>query len=575
AISVYSAEMLSHAGVALRARSWIDGLRKRRGHGRVAARSLGAAEAIESSLRSLCSSAGFLGAGKVAREQFAQMLSDDLCERTAASTMLESVLPFTLHAQGSPLATEAARLIVPRMTEGGFPSRAVETLFFGDWKEDAIRRIFPDAEDLHARESYSFETMIQKCRGAVTLIMPAVTDEGAETIPSPFADRFLTDDAAPKPTAACALGRTDEGLMKKEMERLVAVESARIEGLDPLESRLGPFLGVLASKEARGMVRERFVEAELNPTSLERYANCPFSFFAQDVLRTVEEPEETPQIRATDRGGVVHEILARFYRDHMKEAVEARSDRPDEKKVARTISRIARTVWEERQDDLGYVKPGLREREIDEAAKMALCVVAAEADEALHISSPLMPREFEWEFSKKNGNALEIDVKGQEPLFVRGRVDRIDADSAESRFLVIDYKTGKEDQVVNRIESGEHLQLPLYIAAVKKSLYPKALPIGGLLVEIKETTSAGDEKKTPGKTKGLVLGEFDGACFRLGRSHAKIDEERMAELMDAAQSKSAEFASKIRNGFFPASNEAFCDYCNYGDICRHKKVSAD
>jgi len=140
---------------------------------------------------------------------------------------------------------------------------------------------------------------------------------------------------------------------------------------------------------------------------------------------------------------------------------------------------------------------------------------------------------------------------------------------------VIDYKTGREDQVVNRIESGSHLQLPLYISAVKSSMLPDALAMGGLMFEIREAAAAGDSKKTAGKTKGLVLDEFEGACYRVGRAHSKIDGERMEELIRAAEAKSAEFASSIRKGIFPASNEAKCEWCDYGDICRHKKVSAD
>ncbi len=206
---------------------------------------------------------------------------------------------------------------------------------------------------------------------------------------------------------------------------------------------------------------------------------------------------------------------------------------------------------------------------------MALAVVRAETAETAHISSPLTPSEFEWEFGKDHDNALEIEVAGDEPLFVRGRVDRVDLDSDRSRFLVIDYKTGGADQVINKIEKGQHLQLPLYIDAVCRSLYPDALAMGGLLVVIKEMETAADEKKTAGKTKGLVLKEYEGSCFRVGRAHSKVDEERMDELIASARAHAAGFATRIRDGNFAATDEAECRNCDYGDICRHKRLSAD
>lgn len=572
-VTKYVEAMLSIADVKGRARGWISGLKRRRGHGRVAARSLAAAAIVEETLRSLSACAPLLGRSKITRDQFAQILSDELARRTAPATMLESVLPFKNLRLGTPLATDAARLIVPRMTEGSFPTRRGETLFFGDWKEESIRRIFPDAEDNHAHESCAFETMLEKCSGKVTLLSPAVNDAGSETIPSPFAARFLKPDEEPGALAPRVLDRAAPQRTRKEMERLYDVEEERIAGRDPAASPLAKYMGVLKSKDSRAIVRERFTAGEMSATALERYGGCPFSFFAQDVLRTREAPEDTPQIRGFDRGSVVHEILTRYYRDCTGSTRSTRGTGSVEK----TIRKIAEEVWEGMEKRLAYVSPGLSERETLETADMALAVIAAEHDEASHISSPLTPREFEWKFGKEDGTALEIGIRGDEPLLIRGRVDRIDLDSDGSRFLVIDYKTGrkKEKQVANNIESGAYLQLPLYIDAVRRGLFTKALPLGGLLVEIREITATGDAKKTAGKTKGLVLKEFDGDCYRLGRSSAKVGEERLSELIEAAGRKSAEFASLIRKGIFPASGGDECRFCDYGDICRHKRVSAD
>ena len=571
-IKMFVDEILRLSKVKAKARGWIAGLKQRRGHGRVAARSLTAISIVEDTLRSLASSSQMLGKTKITREQFAQILSDELGRRTASQTMLESVLPFRHLRLGTPLATRTAKLIVPRMVEGAFPTRAGETLFFGDWKEESIRRIFPDAEENHARESYAFETMVLKCAGDVTLISPAVTDAGGETIPSPFSVRFL-NDREPEQLGPVILNKTAHGRSKDEIDEVFRVETARIAGTWAQDSPLAPFMGILEGKGPKELIRERFTEAEMSPTALERYANCPFSFFAQDVLKVKEELEDTVQIRSMDRGKLVHEILTRYYRDIG--ILRSAQDDKTGKQHDTTIRKIAEEVWGEMEAELEYVSPGLKGREVEEMARMAGLVVATEAAEAARIPSPLTPSAFEWAFGRDHGNALEIEVKGDKPLLVRGRVDRVDLDSDRSRFLVIDYKTGRADQVVNRIPTGQHLQLPLYIDAVGRSLYPDGLAMGGLLVAIKEIEAAGDGKKTAGKTKGLVLAEFEGSCFSVGRAHSKVDGDRMEELIDTARERAAEFASQIRDGQFPASNDADCKFCDYGDICRYKKVSAD
>lgn len=563
-LSAFTEELRQCADFKAQTKRWIQGLKQRPGHGRVAARSLTATAIIEETLLGLASATRLLGDDRLMREQFAQLISDEMHARTASDTTLESVLPFRLLYLGTPLACSCERLIVPRMTEGSFPSRTAETLFFGDWQEESIRRIFKSAEDTHACESFAFETMLAKCRGFVTLIMPEATDAGSETIPSPFADRFLTGGLEPRALSPCTLDRTAHGRGRASLEQALAVESARMRSASAGDGSFANFKGILEHADARAIVRKRFTQAELSATALERYANCPFSFFALHVLRTREAPEDTPEIHGFDRGRIVHDVLARYYQ------IVPHSKQPSEKHVREMVNK----VWDEHEAELDYVSPGLKERELQEIALMVSAVIDMEAGEKNHLRSPLTPTAFEWSFGRESDNALEIPVGEDVPLFVRGRVDRVDSDADGSRFLVIDYKTGrkKEKQIPGQIASGSHLQLPLYIEAVSKHLMPKACALGGLLIDIRDIEPAGNDKKTPGKTRGMVLEDFDGDCYRLGRSKAKMSQEYLEELISTAQQKAGAFAQSIRAGIFPASDQSQCDYCDYGDICRKRET---
>jgi hypothetical protein len=48
-------------------------------------------------------------------------------------------------------------------------------------------------------------------------------------------------------------------------------------------------------------------------SALERYQDCPFKFFANDVLRLEELPEDEPALSPRARGRFIHEVFQRFF----------------------------------------------------------------------------------------------------------------------------------------------------------------------------------------------------------------------------------------------------------------------
>ena len=48
-------------------------------------------------------------------------------------------------------------------------------------------------------------------------------------------------------------------------------------------------------------------------SALERYQDCPFKFFAADVLKLEEPPEDEPMLSPRARGRFVHEVFQRFF----------------------------------------------------------------------------------------------------------------------------------------------------------------------------------------------------------------------------------------------------------------------
>src|SRR5207245_2879222 len=87
---------------------------------------------------------------------------------------------------------------------------------------------------------------------------------------------------------------------------------AAIAAIDSMKPALTPHDGMVGVARAHWRMLER---QGVSPTALERYAQCPFKYFAEKVLRL--DPLETPDSvlvpDARARGTLCHDILRLFY----------------------------------------------------------------------------------------------------------------------------------------------------------------------------------------------------------------------------------------------------------------------
>ena len=94
-------------------------------------------------------------------------------------------------------------------------------------------------------------------------------------------------------------------------------------GLDPVDARaLGPapraWAALRLAEAGRDESRFRGATAGHHArvyslTALERYLDCPFKYFAADVLRAEEPPDDQSAPSPRARGRFIHEVLQRFY----------------------------------------------------------------------------------------------------------------------------------------------------------------------------------------------------------------------------------------------------------------------
>jgi ATP-dependent helicase/nuclease subunit B len=201
------------------------------------------------------------------------------------------------------------------------------------------------------------------------------------------------------------------------------------------------------------------------PTALERYARCPFQFFAHNILelQPLERPEEQKVIATSEIGKLIHEILKALFSELLSAGFFSGArplPEPDvvlqaaAKKVFREYEAENpvgyRIVWELWQEEIFTL---LREQMTHDLQELA--------------QSARRPVGLEIELQSKFPNDWPLPAAD---LPIRGAIDRIDFDETTSHYRVIDYKftmRNKPSRADNDLRMaavrGEKLQPPIYL----------------------------------------------------------------------------------------------------------------
>ncbi len=231
--------------------------------------------------------------------------------------------------------------------------------------------------------------------------------------------------------------------------------------LDRIEedgSMLNLFDGITGTIESHWT---RVIERGLAPTPLERYARCPFQYFAADVLRL--EPSRVSIGREPDAalvGTLCHAALRRCYERLVRDGW------PTESVAGDMVERTIRASVEQAAADLEaqHLSGHYLLWELAKELIATLVTAAVKTDETEQAEHPFTPV------------AFEVDGEGTMPgildggsLKIRGRIDRLDRNRISGALRVLDYtfKAGStmkpEDRhLAQSAVRGYRLQPPLY-----------------------------------------------------------------------------------------------------------------
>lgn len=332
-----------------------------------------------------------------------------------------------------------------------------------------------------------------------------------------------------------AMGR-DRPLVEQGLATLKTIERE--------SSELGPFDGMVGAQAPISLsARER----SFSPTSLERYATCPFQYFADKVLklepvRRIQEDHLPPLTLGT----LVHESLRVSYERLLS------LQWPDvllpDAMVQSTVHESVTETFASHAATQGTGHALLWTLAREQVAGLVTAAVSSDREE--YLATGFRPVAFE---AAAQG-VLSLESDASVSLKIHGTLDRVDYRAEPSALRIVDYKfkQGSEISVVDRnlalsAVRGLRLQPPLY-ASMRLPSLPAVTDVHLLFL-------------APQWKQQISRSTFDAGLWT-GHTGDMI-RQTLSTLIQG-----------IANREFFILPDGYCDYCEFSGACRRHDAMA-
>ena len=277
-------------------------------------------------------------------------------------------------------------------------------------------------------------------------------------------------------------------------------------------------------------------------SALERYQDCPFKFFASDVLRLEEVPEDESILSPRARGRFIHEVFQRFF-----EAWDARGNGAITSESLDDARRLMTEIAEPLLARLPAADAALERARLFGSAisnGSVDVVFEREVSSDARVLSRRLEHRLEGEFGLGSPDGRRVPLKG-----VADRIDILDG----NRLRVIDYKTGSAPN------PRRALQVPIYALSTQ-------------------------EREDPGDGPPWTIDEAAYIAFSGKRSYVPVIKSRRRgsgnagnasdEVLNAARERLFAAVDGIERGEFPARphDPIICTWCAFVTVCRKDYV---
>ncbi len=286
---------------------------------------------------------------------------------------------------------------------------------------------------------------------------------------------------------------------------------------------------------------KRILERGLAPTPLERYARCPFQYFAADVLRLQPvRRAAAAELDAALVGTVCHAALRRCYEQllPMGWPTEPVTDDTIEWCIYNAVGEAAA------ESEAAYRTGHYLLWELAKDMLIEVVSAAVEADSAAQAVDAFVPVAFEVEAT----GWLPPLAEGAPPLKIHGRVDRVDRRPGTDQLRIVDYKfkigssAKPEDRdLLQAAARGYRLQPPMY-ACLDIPGQPRPTQVQLFFL-------------APHWPTPIVRSTFESALW--SSAHGSRLRETLQSLVEG-----------IRAGRFFIVPDTYCDTCDFRVSCR-------
>jgi ATP-dependent helicase/DNAse subunit B len=348
----------------------------------------------------------------------------------------------------------------------------------------------PTSADRQADEGFLFDLLARIATERLVGSLPKLDASGNERLPSFFLERLTWSELS-----------SPSGLFVEP----------RMEPPKPFD----PWM--IANKER---IAARLTA--LSVSGINKFLNCPFQLFAQEVLKLREFPKAPAERFAWGlQGSLAHAVLELVHREQL----------PLDEAIVQAFDKLAA----ENALPLSYHTEGIRLEVLQYVDRF--------------LRSNRLPPGGNSVYEEK----IPLTIDGVE---LRSRIDRIDFDGL-ARATVIDYKYKAPARLKEEFEAqekGEGVQAGLYLLAAEQRFNLNGFLYAGL----KKTINFYGWTVSPPPVEGV--------------SHVTSDE--LARLMTTARDKASSVIAQIREGTIrPAPKDTdLCKRCEAAPVCRVREA---
>ena len=425
---------------------------------------------------------------------------------------------------------------------GGFEFVQLAGVMDGEWPPRPRRSIFYSAGVLRELGWPSESDRLDGERAAFADLLHLATSQTAVSVFTLEADALVSPSSFIDEVEHAALDTVHdvssahrifdyEALVDDGMPHPAVADSARAWAMRRRQRHVG------TSPRFRGQTDGSVLPA-LSLSALERYQDCPFKFFAADVLRLEEAPEDETMLSPRARGRFIHEVFERFF-----EAWDSRGHgaitygRLDEARA------LMREVAETHLARLPAADAAIERTRLFGSAisrGMADVVLEHEVEHPANVIARLLEHRFEGEFALGSADGRRARLKG-----VADRIDLLEG----HRLRVFDYKSGSAPN------PRRALQVPIYALSAQEQL-------------------------TARDREAWAIDEAAYLAFTGKRSYVPIVSpggSARENPLDAARERLFEITDGIAAGAFPPRpyEPIICTWCAYPSVCRKDDIDAD